>query len=53
MTVFSETWLTDDSLDRLLFNEYQIFHLIKKDLKKISGEVSTGVKNYTCNQTKY
>ena len=40
IAVFSETWLTDDVVDRLPFNGYQKFHLLRKRANRSSGGVS-------------
>ena len=45
IAVFSETWLTDDVVDRLPFNGYQKFHLLRKKANRSSGGVSIFVKN--------
>ena len=37
IAVFSETWLTDDVVDRLPFNGYQKFHLLRKQANRSSG----------------
>ena len=45
IAVFSETWLTNDTADRLPFNDYQKFNLMRKDFERCSGGVSIFVKN--------
>ena len=45
VAVFSETWLTDEAVDRLPFKKYQKFHLIRKNVLRCSGGVSILVKD--------
>ena len=45
IAVFSETWLTEESADRLPFKNYQKFHLIRKNVARSSGGVSILVNN--------
>ena len=45
VAVFSETWLTDETVDRLPFKKYQKFHLIRKNVLRCSGGVSIFVKD--------
>ena len=45
IAVFSETWLTEESADRLPFKNYQKLHLIRKNVARSSGGVSILVNN--------
>ena len=44
IAIFSETWLTEDAVERLPFNGYQKFHLVRKKCNRSSGGVSIIVK---------
>ena len=43
--VFTETWLSDDSKDRIHFNDYVMFHSIRENVLRVSGGVSILVKS--------
>ena len=45
IAVFCETWLTDETIDRLPFKPYQKFHHIRKNVARSSGGVSILVEN--------
>ena len=45
VAVFTETWLSNETAERLPFKEYQKFHLCRKKTGKSSGGVSIFVKN--------
>ena len=45
ISVFSETWLTEETADRLPFRNYQKFHLIRINVARSSGGVSILVNN--------
>ena len=45
IAVFTETWLTEDTVERLPFNGYQKFHHVRKEFDSSSGGVSVFVKN--------
>ena len=40
VAVFSETWLTYETVDRLPFKKYQKFNLIRNNILRCSGSVS-------------
>ena len=45
VAVFTETWLTDVTAEKLPFKEYQKFHLCRSKVARNSGGVSICVKN--------
>ena len=45
IAVFCETWLKDETIDRLPFKLYQKFHHIRKNVLRSSGGVSILVEN--------
>ena len=45
ISIFCETWLTDETKDFLPFHDYTKYHLIRKNVLRSSGSVSVFVKN--------
>ena len=45
ISIFTETWLTDNTKDHLPFHDYTKYHLIRKHFLRSSGSVSIFVKD--------
>ena len=44
--VFTETWETENTLGKLDFDNYNMFHFVRKNVKRSSGGVSIFVKDH-------
>ena len=44
--VFTETWETENTLGKLDFDQYNMFHFVRKNFKRSSGGVSIFIKDH-------